>query len=328
VNTTHILFPSNIFRDVERTYQRLLSPLYGEEEVRQFLRLLAESFLGWNTTDYLLHRNDTINQSDLLRFHWALIDLQRQRPIQHIIGSTTFCGCSIQVNPSVLIPRPETEEIVLRAIEVLHDFSTDNPGKAPLRILDLCTGSGCIAIALKKAFPAAHITAVDISPDALQQARQNAAHNHADITFLQADVLNPNDLEKQLTLLEHPQSPLTDNISRLASKEPKTQTPCPSYSLIISNPPYVLDSEKATMQPNVLNYEPSLALFVPDNDALRFYRAIADFAAGHLAGHGLLMLEINEKQGLRTLNLLHDKGFTATLHQDFRGRDRSIEAHR
>lgn len=299
MNTTHIVFPSNIFCDVERTYLRLLSPLYGEGEVRQFVRLLAEAFLGWSAADCLLHRHEPINQSDLLRFHWALSDLQRQRPIQHIIGHTDFCGCRIMVNPSVLIPRPETEELVLRLIRGLREEGV----RHPFRILDLCTGSGCIAIALKKAIPEAVVMAVDLSAAAMETARRNAEVNGVDITFVQANVLYPADAERVLAAGS-------------------------AYSLIVSNPPYVMESERSGMQPNVLDYEPSMALFVPNDDALCFYRAIAAIAAKHLAPHGLLALEINETQGLQMLSLLRQEGFEVALFRDFNGRERSVEARR
>ncbi len=299
MNTTNILFPSNIFHDVERTYQQLLAPLYGEAEVRQFVRLLAEEYLRWNTTQLLLRRHESINQSDLLRFHWALVALQQQRPIQHIIGHTDFCGCRIAVNGNVLIPRPETEEIVLRTLQRQKKHNNSAP-----RILDLCTGSGCIAIALKKALPTATVIAVDVSEEALQMARRNAADNQVDITFVQADVLNPSALATTLQEISHPNP----------------------YSLIISNPPYVRHSEKTQMHANVLNYEPAMALFVPDHDALCFYRAIAAFAAEHLSPQGLLTLEINEALGEATAAVLQGSGFSPIVHNDFRDVPRSIEA--
>ncbi len=299
MNTTNILFPSNLFRDVERTYQRLLSPIYGDREVHQFVRMLAEEYLKWDTTQLLLRRNESINQSDLLRFHWALVALQQQRPIQHIIGHTQFCDCHITVDSNVLIPRPETEEIVLRTLQQLQKHNYTAP-----HILDLCTGSGCIAIALKKAIPTASVVAVDLSAAALRKAKYNAADNQADITFVQADVLNP--------------SALTATLQKIISIQ--------SFSLIISNPPYVRLSEKTQMRTNVLNYEPSLALFVPDDDALCFYRAIATFAATHISTQGLLILEINESLGHATTDLLQHHGFSTTLFNDYRNVPRCIEA--
>ncbi len=338
MNTTHLLFPSNLFCDVERTYQQLLAPLYGTDEVRLFVRLLAEEYLGWNTTQWLLHRHEGINQSDLLRFHWALVDLQRQRPIQHIIGSTDFCGCRLAVDKNVLIPRPETEEIVLRTLQHLKAL----PAIFPLRILDLCTGSGCIAIALKKALPYATVVAVEVSAEALQMARRNAAANHTDILFVQADVLNPTALASALAEQEkqHDRAKSHQEKTVLSTEENRQpyETSAAScadslsylspYSLIISNPPYVRHCERATMHANVLNHEPTLALFVPDDDALRFYHAIAAFASRHLAPQGLITVEINENLGDNTAALLQTYGFSTTLHNDFRNVPRSIDGKR
>ena len=166
------------------------------------------------------------------------------------------------------------------------------------RILDLCTGSGCIAIALKKAFPKADVTAVDVSPRALEIARQNAENNGTDVHFIQADVLNG-----------------VDGLSG-------------SYGLIVSNPPYVMEKERAQMQRNVLDYDPALALFVPDDDPLRFYKAIANIAKEHLTEDGLLVVEINEALAEETSALLKVYGFLPEVHTDFRGKARWISATR
>lgn len=278
--------PSNRVRDIERYFYDVLASLYPEGEIRQFVRMLFEAYLGWNTAQLLLHRDDTVNQSDLLRFHWAAKDLKKHRPIQHIIGYADFCGCRLSVNEHTLIPRPETEEIVGSVISA----STTPPS----RILDVCTGSGCIAIALSKAFPEAEVLALDISSEALQVAQNNAKRNAANVVFQQCDVLH--------------------GLSSVGGK----------WDLIISNPPYIRQSEQEAMQPNVLNYEPHLALFVPDSDPLRFYRVIAQYAETHLVPGGQLAFEINEFMADETLSLLHTFGFAAQLHSDFRGKPRSI----
>ena len=282
--------PSNRVRDIERYYLTELRTLYPEEELRMFVYMLFEAFLGWDKTHFLLHRDDTINQSDLLRLHWAAEDLKRHRPIQHIIGYTHFCGLRIDVSPDVLIPRPETEEIVTRLLQT--------PDFAPATVLDLCTGSGCIAIALKHHFPAADVTAVDLSPAALAMAQQNARQNNTDINFKQIDLLNP----KQLTLLTN------------------------SYDLIISNPPYIMERERTAMQRNVLDYDPAMALFVPDSDPLLFYRVIGQFAASYLNPGGLLVVEINQGLADECAHLLHESGFSTRLNHDFRGNPRSLVA--
>lgn len=288
MNTTNLHIPSNKVRDIERYFHSELSGLYPEGEIGMFVTMLFEAYLGWSRAQLLLHREETINQSDLLKFHWAVEDLKRYRPIQHIIGHTDFCGCKIAVSEDVLIPRPETEEILLSIIVQV-------PRQA--RILDLCTGSGCLAIALAKMRPEAQVFAADLSEKALQLAAKNARENEVAVTFTQCDLLKD---------------------------EPRL--PYPLFDLIISNPPYVKESERKDMEANVLDYEPEIALFVPDEDPLRFYRAIAEYAERHLSENGLLVLEINESLGKETTKLLQDAGFNTTLQKDFRDKDRSIIA--
>ena len=273
--------------------------MYGSGEVGVFLDMLFEAFLGWDKVRLLTSKEQTIDQSDLLRFHWALEDLKQYRPIQHIISYADFCDCRIKVSPDVLIPRPETEEMVEWVVA-----SGQWPvvsGQCPVvsvQILDLCTGSGCIAIALKKAFPAADVTAMDVSPKALEMARQNAKNNGVEVRFVQADVLNG-----------------VDGLSG-------------SYGLIVSNPPYVMEKERAQMQRNVLDYDPELALFVPDDDPLRFYKAIAGIAKEHLVADGMLVVEINEALADETCEVIDAVGLTPEVHIDFRGKARWISAGR
>lgn len=291
MNTRNLRFKSNRVRDILSLFHEELDSLYGAGEVNVFCEMLFEAFIGWDKVRLLTSKEQTIDQSDLLRFHWALEDLKKHRPIQHIIGYTDFCGCRIKVTPDVLIPRPETEEMV--------ESLTSNP--YPLgeecKILDLCTGSGCIAIALKKNFRNAEVTAVDISEKALAVAKQNAEDNNVKINLLQSDILSPS-----------------------------FHLPSSSFHFIVSNPPYVMEKERAQMQRNVLDYDPSLALFVPDDDPLLFYRAIARFARQHLSPTGLLALEINEALAAATCELLQQHGFHAEVHTDFRGKNRFISA--
>ena len=291
MNTTNLRFRSNRVRDIISLFHEELDGIYGNGEVGVFCEMLFEVFLGWDKVRLLTSKEETIDQSDLLRFHWALEDLKLYRPIQHIIGYTDFCGCRIGVSPDVLVPRPETEEIV-NWIIVKRSSLTNH------HYLDLCTGSGCIAIALKKAFPAADVTAVDVSAAALEIARQNAQNNGVEVRFMQADVLNG-----------------VDGLSG-------------SYGLIVSNPPYVMEKERAQMQRNVLDYDPALALFVPDEDPLRFYRAIATIAQNHLAENGQVVVEINEVLGDETCAVFKAQGFTPKVHEDFRGKQRWISATR
>lgn len=324
MNTRNIIFTSNRFHDVETVYHQYLDSIYGQLEVRTFLLMLAEKYLGWDTTAYLLHRHETINQSVLLNFHWALKDLERQRPIQHIIGNTTFCNCTIEVSPSVLIPRPETEEIVLLLIQHLRNSSF-----TPTSILDLCTGSGCIAIALKRAFPSALVVGADISAEALTIARKNAKSNAADITFLQTDILNHSDWSKITRNGTQKQDAPTDKAETRATSigkdtSRKTGSKEDSFDIIISNPPYICESERTGMHCNVLDYEPAIALFVKDSDPLVFYRSIGEFALQHLSPKGILALEINEHLGNKTRELLSSLSLLPILFQDFAGKDRCI----
>ena len=286
-NTTHMHIPSNRVRDIERYFHTELTGLYPDQEIGAFVDILFEAYLGWNKAQLLLHRDDTINQSDLLRFHWAAEYLKQYRPIQYIVGYTDFCGLRLHVEPGVLIPRPETEEIVNHIKQTTH----------PATILDLCTGSGCIALALAAHFGDAEVVGVDISPQALAIAEANATANRLQVTFVQCDILH---------------------------QEPTL--PHSTFDLIVSNPPYVCDSERASMSPNVLDHEPSLALFVPDDDPLRFYHAIGQYASRHLSHDGVLVLEINERLGNETCLLLQQLGFATTLHRDFRNKYRSITA--
>ena len=290
MNTRNLRFRSNRVRDIISLFYEELDGIYGAGEVGVFVEMLFEAFLWWDKVRLLTSREQTIDQSDLLRFHWALEDLKRHRPIQHIIGYTDFCGCRIEVSPDVLIPRPETDEMVNWTLSILSSpLST-------LRFLDLCTGSGCIAIALKKAFPAADVTAVDVSPEALEIARQNAQNNGVEVRFVEGDVLGgANGVNGQ-------------------------------YGLIVSNPPYVRDSERAQMAANVLDYDPALALFVPDDDPLRFYRAIATIAKGHLADDGQVVVEINEALAEETCAVFKAQGFNPKVHEDFRGKPRWVSA--
>lgn len=294
MNTTDLHIPSNKVRDIERYFLSELAQLYPEGEIRMFVRMLFEAFLGWNQVQLLTHKDDTVNQSDLLRFHWAAEDLKHHRPIQHIIGWTDFCGCCIEVTEETLIPRPETEEIINKTIKKHSQSATLN---SKTSVLDLCTGSGCIAIALAKQWPEAEIWGVDISEKALAVAKKNAANNNVNINFLQADILN-----FPFSVIRSP------------------------FSLIISNPPYVMEKEKAVMLPNVLDWEPAQALFVPDDDPLVFYRAIAEIANKCLASDGSVVTEINEQLANETAILFEKNGFKADIGNDFRGKPRMLTA--
>ncbi len=281
--------PSNKVCDIERFAYRELEDIYNRNEIRTLLQMMFEHFLGWSVAHLLISKNATINQSDLLKLNFAIKDLRAGKPIQYIIGSTEFCNLTLSVSPHTLIPRPETAELV-------YLIADKEKERQPQYILDLCTGSGCIAIALAKAFPAAKVFASDISAEAMAVAKKNAECNKADVSFVIADILRE----------ENPAGE--------------------SYDIIVSNPPYVREMEKVMMNRNVLDYEPHIALFVPDGDPLMFYRHIAEFASKHLRTGGKLYLEINEALGNETAALLEKQGYRPIIHKDSFGKDRMIEA--
>lgn len=281
--------PSNKVCDIERFAYRELEGIYNRNEIRTLLQMMFEHFLGWSVAHLLVSKNATINQSDLLKLNFAIKDLRAGKPIQYIIGSTEFCNLTLSVSPHTLIPRPETAELV-------YLIADKEKERQPQYILDLCTGSGCIAIALAKAFPAAKVFATDISAETMAVAKKNAECNKAEVSFAIADILRE----------ENPAGE--------------------SYDIIVSNPPYVREMEKVMMNRNVLDYEPHIALFVPDDDPLMFYRHIAEFASKHLRTGGKLYLEINEALGNETAALLEKQGYRPIIHKDSFGKDRMIEA--
>lgn len=267
--------------------QELALVVANKLECRAIIEQLLDYYLGVDPTDYLPNRLCTIQPSIQIKLLNGLKRLQNYEPIQYVIGSTYFAGNPFMVTADVLIPRPETEEWVTFVINHVID---------PTSILDIGTGSGCIAITLKQAFPQAVVDAVDISKEALTVAMHNASKLGAVVHFIQSDIL--------------------------------TQSlPSCSWSLIVSNPPYVRMQEKALMHRNVLNYEPHLALFVDDDDPLVFYKRIIELASHHLQRNGLLCLEINEALGKNVVNLLHSANFNQiALHKDMRQKERWVMA--
>ena len=261
--------------DVIRYFRQELNSEYDPGEVEAFISYCFEAYLNFTKKDLLLKKEEFISESELLKFSFAVKQLKQHRPIQYILGKAYFYGLSFIVNEQVLIPRPETEELVDFIIQ-------ENKQRKDLNILDIGTGSGCIPIALKKKLPQASIMAVDVSVPALEIAKRNAALHHTEVSFFQQDILDRstvffNDAFK--------------------------------YDCIVSNPPYVLLSEKKSMEKNVLEHEPHLALFVVDEDPLLFYKTIADFSLQHLHPGGKLYFEINAAYGSETKDMLEKKGF-------------------
>lgn len=285
------------FREAEKIYTDSLSPVYERREAASLAWLSISHVCKLERAEYLNLKDTEIPHDNYRSLLKILEELKTGKPLQYVIGETEFYGLNFKVNPSVLIPRPETEELVEWILSDVRNSKTSIKG---LKIIDIGTGSGCIPISLKKNLPEAQLFALDISPEALDVSKQNAALNQTRVNFFQSDIFN-NILNEQL----------------------KGQ----KFGIIISNPPYVTDSEKQQMLPNVLQNEPHLALFVPDNDPLIFYKAIADFAIKHSDTNGSLYLEINENLGEETVQLLKQMGFkNIELRKDLSGKDRMIRS--
>ncbi|MDB5152843.1 MAG: prmC, partial [Mucilaginibacter sp.] len=283
-------------KDVLATFRKELSALYDAKEIDSLCMIVLADITGASSAKIKAFPELEIPAEQAEKINKVLIRLKTGEPVQYILGHTEFYGLPLKVNPSVLIPRPETEELVDWTISSW--LSSVGNLQQPYHILDIGTGSGCIAISLKKNLTDAQVSAIDISTDALKTAKENAELNNARINFIQADILNPAN------------SPLT------------TQ-----YSLIISNPPYVTLEEKKQMHTNVTDFEPHTALFVPENDPLIFYKAIAGFAAEYLQKNGLLFFEINESYGEQIVELLNNKSFiNIELRKDMNDRLRMVKA--
>lgn len=274
-----------------------ITSVYEENEAKSIVYLLLEHYLKCSKTDVLL--DNIISQ--LFDFQNIIVQLKAHEPVQYIIGETEFYGRKFKVTPDTLIPRPETEELIQLTINsyqlaVKSDFKVP-PRNSEATILDIGTGSGCIAISLACELPNSQVYAYDISENALNVAKENAKLNNANVIFEQMDILNI---------------------------PPSSSLP---FSIIVSNPPYVMNVEKLEMEQNVLDYEPHLALFVEDSNPLIFYKAIAEFSAKNLIDKGLCVVEINQAFGLETAELFWNKGFRyVEVVKDMFGKDRMVKA--
>ena len=269
-----------------------LAETYPKTEIQSFFNILVEFRLKLSRIDVALNSDYKINTLDLNFLQKALIDLKKHKPIQYITGKTEFYNLPFKINEHVLIPRPETEELV---DWIVADSKLETQ-YSELNMLDIGTGSGCIPISLVKNLPNTKVSAIDISLEALKTAKINAQLNNANIHFIEKDILNTNSLPEV-------------------------------YNVIVSNPPYVRELEKDEMQKNVLDNEPHLALFVENNNPLLFYDKIANLAKSHLTKNGHLYFEINQYFGKETVKLLNAKGFkNIELRKDIFGADRMIKA--
>ncbi len=279
-------------------FREQLAGMYEPEEVENLCFLTLEHILKMNRVEVSLSRKMDISTSALTQLNGLTSRLSLSEPIQYIIGATEFYGMEFQVNPATLIPRPETEELVDWIITDKAESLVKSQKKEKLKVLDIGTGSGCIAISLAKNLSSAHVEAIDISQEALTTAYQNAKMNEADVTFYNQDVLAVEELEHK-------------------------------YDVIVSNPPYVRMLEKKEMRDNVLSNEPDSALFVSDDDPLIFYRKIGELAFESLSVNGMLYFEINEYLGKEMIDLLKGIGFSdIELKRDMFGKDRMIKASR
>lgn len=271
-----------ILRDLYKTYVSQLSSLYSNAEARSLVMWLFEAYLSVNRKDILNNKTVPLIPETLEN---AMVKLMAGEPIQYLLAKAPFYGRDFRVGPGVLIPRNETEELVQLILQ-------NHTGK--MKVLDLGTGSGCIAISLALEWAEAEVSALDISEQALSIAKHNATKYAAKLNFIKADVL-----QKDLHLGQ--------------------------YDLMVSNPPYVLEKERALMQANVLKHEPELALFVPNEDPLRFYKAICQYAKESLRPNGFLYFEINEAFGPEVVSLMTSEGFgEVRLIRDINGKDRIV----
>lgn len=261
---------------------------YPEEEIGSFFYLLSEAFLELSRLQLALDPNRNFTETEIGRFEDAFQRLKTHEPIQHIIGETEFFGLKISVNKNVLIPRPETEELVEW---ILADLASE---EKEINILDIGTGSGCIAISLAKNLPKAKVFAMDISEAALEVAKENAESNEVSVEFKKQDILKIEELPQK-------------------------------FGVIVSNPPYVRELEKTEMQKNVLDYEPDSALYVKDQDPLVFYKKITKLAQHSLKTGGFLYFELNQYLGIETEELLKNAGFETELRKDIFGNFRMLK---
>jgi release factor glutamine methyltransferase len=296
-----------LLREIKNIFHKELDTLFPKEEVDAFFYRCVEHYLKLERFVLVVQPELTLSKDEEQPLFEALSQLKQERPLQYILGEAHFMDLELKVNESVLIPRPETEELVQWILDDVDAECSRSVISTPfndhnLKILDIGTGSGCIAIALAKHLPQAKVFALDVSKNALEVAQENAKSNQVDITFTQQDILELGPelgLELGLEL---------------------------DFDIIVSNPPYVRELEKEKIKKNVKKYEPGTALFVPDEDPLLFYRAIAQFSKANLEKKGSLYLEINQYLGAETKALLKAHNFSEIeLRKDIFGNDRMLK---
>jgi release factor glutamine methyltransferase len=278
--------------------QQSIQPLYENREASNIADLIMEDITGWDRSRRIVHHDALLSEPQLERYTHCKEELLHGRPTQYVLGHAWFCGMRLQVDEHVLIPRPETEELVMEVKKMYADISTDRDHL--FKMVDIGTGSGCIAIALKKYFPDWDVWAVDKYNGALAIAKKNAVLLDTEVRFVASDIL----------------------------KEAKTDL-LPAFDLIISNPPYIPSEDKSAMDDRVLDHEPHDALFVTDNDPLQFYKAIIAFSEQHLLRGGMLFFETHELYAQEVAALLEANGFEhIVVKKDFQEKERIVMGRR
>jgi len=277
-------------KEYRTQFIQTLAPIYDEGEAESFFYLILEEKQQLKRIDLALNHDLELSQEEIVVWDSILEQLKLEIPVQYLLGKTSFYGLNFEVNENVLIPRPETEELVDWII-----FNVLKSGQSTsIKILDIGTGSGCIAVSLAKNLPNAKVFAIDVSEKALATAKKNAERNEVEVTFISQNILETQDLDQE-------------------------------FDIIVSNPPYVRNLEKEEIKKNVLDNEPHLALFVEDNDALIFYRKIAELAQKNLSHSGQLYFEINQYLGQEMISLLKELNFkNVELRKDIYENDRMI----
>jgi len=285
-------YRDNLLANLKHAWKEALENFFPRQETNQLLNSLILHYTGYSRTDQALNQNYRLSESEMISINQAVKRLLKEEPIQYILGVSEFFGLQLKVNPAVLIPRPETEELV--------ELILKQNKQECMNILDIGTGSGCIALALKSQLPQSNLMAFDVSEEALSIASTNARDLQLEVAFYHCDILSASDCEHG-----H------------------------NFDIIVNNPPYVTALDKQEMKNNVLDFEPNLALFVQGDDPLLFYRCIANYALDHLNMGGKIYFETNENFGIETASLLESLGFKqALVFQDIHGKNRFVSAER
>lgn len=279
-------------REFYNHYLSELKPLYEFEEASAISSMIFEYFANADKTAIITNPQQDIQPEELILLEDALLQLKRNTPVQYVIGHAWFAGLPFKVTPAVLIPRPETEELVMAAV----DFCKKNSSKT---LLDIGTGSGCIAVSIKKQLLFLDVNAIDISREALMVSKENSLRNEAPVNFFQMD--------------------FSDETNWHILKQ---------YDVIISNPPYIPEQEKEMLEKNVTSHEPHLALFVPNNQALMFYEKIAAFGVLHLADGGSIFMETHENLAKEVAEHFNNRGYNAMIKKDMFEKERMVIANR